>query len=158
LLENGIISEFVVTGLRLQKLLTDYDSPDEVYIRANPYHSDCSPPTFNLLLYNGRKYFWTQIDFDGKLVGNIIEVCLQSFDPVRTWLGSPNGNWELKDTLDFVFGPHIPTWAPKYPLMTLKEATGMDMETFTKTFKDPNNRKCIETPLHLWDGSDIGIH
>jgi hypothetical protein len=45
----------------------------------------------------------------------------------------------------------------KYQVMTLKYAAGMDMETFTNTFKDPNNRKCIETPLHMWDGSDIGI-
>lgn len=32
----------------------------------------------------------------------------------------------------------------------VEEATGMDVETFYETFKDPNNPICLETPLSLW--------
>jgi hypothetical protein len=105
--ENGMIFAFMVSGFRVQQLLTNYGPPDEVYIHAEPYHSDGSPPTFTLAVYYGQKYFWTEYEFEGKIVGNTIQGCLQSVYPLRTRLGSPNKDWTVKDMMDWVFG--VPT-------------------------------------------------
>jgi len=36
------------------------------------------------------------------------------------------------------------------PIMPLEEATGMTVETFYETYRDPANDPCIETPRDLW--------
>jgi hypothetical protein len=149
--ENGIIEEFLVGVFRLDRLLSSNGPPDEVYISAHRVTSEGGPPPFYFLVYYGQKGFWAQYDLNGEVAGNIIKGCPQSIDPARIWLGSPKNKWKKEDLWDYVFGPPIASWAPRYPILTLKEATGMDLDTFTNTFKDPNNPKCIETSAKLWD-------
>jgi hypothetical protein len=149
--ENGVIEEFLVGGLRLDRLLSSYGSPDEVYISTHSVTSDGGPPPFYFLVYYEQKGFWAQYDLNGEVVGNIIKGCPQSIDPARIWLGSPENKWKKEDLWDYVFGPPIASWASRYPILTLEEAVGMDLKTFTHIFQEPNNQMCIETPAKLWD-------
>ena len=151
---DGIISE-VETGwdrnqknYYLQRLLADYGQPDEVFIRAHRYTSTGDPPPFHILLNFKKNGFWVNYDMDGELVGNKIRGCPQSINPVL-YLWSTDEDWTLEDMIQLAYGPPVPH-APEYPTLPLKEATGMDVETFTDIFKDPNNQSCIETPADLW--------
>lgn len=70
------------------------------------------------------------------------------------WLASPEkkasysqifsniGGWEYKKFPDF------PDYKP------LEEATGMTLEMFYQTFRDPNNLLCLETPADMWTEPD----
>ena len=152
--ENGIIKEILTGGLgtqisfRINQLLGSYGPPDEVYIKTYPVTSSGAPPPFGLTLYYGQSHFWAHFDMDGEIAGEIVRACPQSVNPL-IWLGSPAREWTLDDLSHFVYGPPVPN-APEYPPLTLLEATGMDLETFTNTFKDPDNISCLETPADLW--------
>jgi hypothetical protein len=152
--ENGTINEILTGGLgtqtsfRLNQLLASYGPPDEVFIKTYPDTSSGAPPPFGFILYYGQSHFWAQFDMDGEVVGGLVKACPQSVNP-RIWLGSPAREWTLEDLFHYVFGPPVPG-GPDYPPLTLLEATGMDLGTFTNTFKDPDNTACIETPAELW--------
>lgn len=154
LVENGIVEETVIGGrgsqrsFRLHQLLTNYGPPSDVFIRAHRYTNDGSPPPFDFVLYYARNHFWAHFRLTGRLVGDKLEGCPQSIDP-RIWVGAPDQEWTLVALFDYVFGPPIPGF-PAYPTLTLKKATGMDLETFTNIFKDPDNQSCLETPADLW--------
>ena len=150
--ENGVVMVILTNGqsFRLARLLTMNGKPDEVYISAHRYTNTGDPPPFYFLIYYGRNNFWAQYDLEGKVVGNIIKGCPQSIDAIRVWLGSPERKRTLEDLFDYVFGPPYSGF-PRYPVLSLWEATGMDLETFTNIFKDSNNQRCIETPADLWN-------
>lgn len=151
---KGIVQEIWIGGNAVRKLfllghlLSNYGPPDEVYIKAHRYTNEGGPLPFTFLLNYSSHNFWAEFNLDGEVEWSSIKGCPQSIEP-RIWLGSPERKWELSNLLVHVFGPSIPN-APKYPILTLSEATGMDLETFTEVFKDPNNTKCLETPADLW--------
>jgi hypothetical protein len=153
--ENGLIANMIVGEqmaqrvFQLHQLLADYGPPDEVYISAYRVASGGGSPPFYFLVYYGRKNFWADFNLDGRVEGNLIKGCPQSIAPF-IWLESPNNKWRLEALLDYIFGPAYSGF-PRYPILTLNEATGMDLDTFTTIFKDPNNRRCIETPAELWN-------
>jgi hypothetical protein len=154
IVENGIVSEAVIgpggtrRHFRLHQLLTDYGAPDEVYFQTERYTNTGGPPPFVFIVYYGRKHFWADFHLDGEIVGGVIKACPQSVNPFL-WIGSPEREWDMDDLFSYVFGPPAPD-APPPTTLTLKEATGMDLETFTTTFKNPDENICIETPAELW--------
>ena len=154
-IENSIVREIefgedgAQQSFRLYQLLADYGPPDEVYISAHRVTSDGSPPPFGFILNYAQKHFWADFHLDGKVTGEKVIACPQSADP-RIWAGLPEREWTSDALFNYVFGPPVPGF-PRYPVLTLKEATGMSLESFTNIFEDPDNQSCLETPADLWD-------
>lgn len=154
LVENGVIEEIIFGGLgsqknfRLHQLLADYGSPDEMYIKTYRYTNTGDPPPFSFILYYREKHFWADFKLEGEIAGDNIRACPQSSNP-RIGLGSPAREWVLDDLFPYIFGPPVPN-APEYRPLTLKEATGLELSTFTSIFKDPINQNCLETSADLW--------
>ncbi len=132
----------------LQRLLTDYGPPDEIFVGAQRYSSTGDPPPFYILLNYKDENFLANYEMDRKLIGEKLAGCPQLINPVL-WLWSPDEKWTPDEIYGVVYGDTIPG-APKHPLLSLKEATGMDIVTFTAIFKDPASKDCIETPAELW--------
>lgn len=61
------------------------------------------------------------------------------------------GVWSPQEALSYkaVAGQSVRFGETTFDL-PLEEATGMNIETFYETFKDPNNPICLESPLSLW--------
>jgi hypothetical protein len=152
--ENSLVREIefgeagAQQGFRLDQLLTNYGPPNETFISAHRYTNDGSPPPFSFILNYAGKHFWADFHLDGKVIGDYVVGCPQSINP-RIWVGTAERVWTADALFDYVFGPAVPGF-PRYPVLTLKEATGMDIETFTTIFANPDNQKCLETPADLW--------
>lgn len=153
--ENRIVRSAEMGGrgmnFRLHQLLTDYGPPDEVFIQTHRYTSDGGPPPFIFVLYYAQKHFSADFRLNGEFVEDKIVACPQLIDP-RIWVDASDMVWTLDSLFDYVFGPPTPG-RPRTQgeqVLTLKDATGMDMETFTNIFKNPDNQKCLETPADLW--------
>jgi hypothetical protein len=64
-------------------------------------------------------------------------------------LFSPDQEWTKEEMVEATYGSPVPG-TPEYPILSLEDVTGMNVETFTNIFKDPNNQICLETPAELW--------
>lgn len=130
----------------LPQLLTTYGQPTGVLLRTFRGVPGGGWIPFNLLLFYPQQGILVRYYGPTERKGERIRVCPQQTD-ITLWLWSPEQKMTLED---------IARWGQEFPIeevpgfRPLEEATGMSLETFYKTFKDANNRSCLETPADMW--------
>jgi hypothetical protein len=151
-IKNGIIEDIyhiyfgnLTTSYNLVELLTAYGQPDGILVSAyyEPGYSDYMTEVAVFYLRQGIlvKYF----DSDGGTNGDGITKCPQK--ATYPWLDLWSPSLEL--TLDEAASRYLDmrNWPPYRPLQV---ATGMSVDNFYQTFKDPNNNKCLELSASDW--------
>ncbi len=151
-IRNGIIEDIfniyfgnLTKSYNLVEILITYGQPDDILVSAyyEPRYSEYMTEIAVFYLQQGIlvEYF----DSDGNTNGDVITKCPQK--ATYPWLALWAPSLEL--TIDEAASRYldIRNWPP---YRTLFDATGMDVETFYQTFKDPNNEKCLELSTSDW--------
>lgn len=128
----------------LPQLLTTYGQPTEVLLRTFRSVPEGTFIPFNLLLFYPQRGILVRYYGPTERIGERIRVCPQQTD-ITLWLSSP----EQILTLEDIRGPDFPIEeVPEF--RSIEKSTGMSLETFYKTFKNADNRLCLETPVDMW--------
>ncbi|MBM3152746.1 MAG: hypothetical protein FJZ96_11205 [Chloroflexi bacterium] len=130
----------------MSRLLEMYGQPDEVWLHTYRSFLDIDPPMDVVLLYKDQGILALYPSSEEDIIDDtIIRGCFSTSPILYLWAsGNPKTFREAADT----FGLDYYKWDK--PIMPLKEATGMTVETFYETYRDPANDPCIETPRDLW--------
>jgi hypothetical protein len=146
---NGIISTIYVgtnstlQSYQLYQLLSEYGIPEKVLINTyNNSPSDFLP--FSLALFYSNYRILASFEFEAKKEGKYLRGCPQTIGPfLQLW--RPDRIWTVQDIELAVSGPDSTN-----PLRPLGEVTNMSIDDFYETFKNPENKSCIETPADFW--------
>ena len=135
----------LTTSYNLVNLLKTYGTPSDILISA--YYE---PRYTNYMVVVAVFYLQTGIlveynDNGGGLVGDKIEVCPQEATYPHLDLWAPSLNLSLNEASDRYLDTR--NW-PAY--RNIQEATGMNVESFYSTFKEPNNESCLELSTTDW--------
>jgi len=130
----------------LPQLLTTYGQPKEALIWTFGSAPGGGWVPFHLLLFYPQQGILVDYQGPNERKGNNLQWCPQKTN-IALWLWSPERKLTLEDiariglnlSLEEVLAYH-----------SLEEATGMSLEMFYKTFRNANNRSCIETPVDMW--------
>jgi hypothetical protein len=148
--EDDIITQFVspvIQTLSYQPstILSTYGQPDEVWLAtANAPREGHWGLLMNL--FYSRQSFMLQYSVEATQQNDMVRGC--GFEQDDLVLLSA---WLPGEELDFkTASGRSPGFAQTEFALTLEEATGMTLETFYETFKDPDNPICLESPINLW--------
>jgi len=120
-------------GIPTQVLLYSYKEEIGDLMAANDFRY------MKLILYYQQNDFWIEYYMPRETEGKYYAGCpVNSRIDLTTFLISQN-NEPFLDQIDFA-----PVSLP------IEEATGMIVDEFYQTFKDPENTVCIKTPMELW--------
>ncbi len=132
--------------LHLSNVLTEYGSPDEVFLKTfrseengtHPYQVDLFYEELGVLLeYSGG---------DIKNVEDTLQNCFADLDSPFVYI------WSAEDepiTSKEAIDKYLILQPMPYPI-SLEKATGMNVNTFYETFKNPGTVNCLVTPAELW--------
>lgn len=132
----------------LPHFLESYGQPDEIWIRTFPKEEMGIQHFIIDLFYQelGILGEYSSGDPMNEVDGKIQNCLIPEMDTPFFHLWSPETqNLSFQEAKKFIDTTNLPE--PK----TLFEATGMDVETFFQTFKNPETKTCIETPKDLWE-------
>lgn len=132
----------------LPNLLNSYGKPSEVWIRTFPQEDmgfqhfliDVFYEDLGILVEYGTGHPLEEVN------GNIQNCSIDEMDSPFLYLWSPDNrhlSFQEAKTL-FLDTMNLPEPKPLF------KATGMDVNTFFETFKNPKENTCIETPKELW--------
>jgi hypothetical protein len=149
--ENGVIETIILwepPSYSLPSILAAYGAPDEVWIAARrPIMPDEPYLAMELILLYSRLGFTVLYDEEEFVEGDYVYACYQALEYPHypsLYIWSPGRE----------IGTLTEVEAEIYPIglyvLPLKDATGLDIEAFYETFKDPNNTTCLETLAKLW--------
>jgi hypothetical protein len=153
LIRGGIIDEIGVYNYDLapsyyfHEFLNNYGQPSEIWLRTYQLESRGSQPFLIELFYPDQGIM---VEYSGgkmETVGNILRNCLNGtgFNFPSIYLWSPDKKMSFEEAAkEFLDLKTLPAPQP------LLEATGMSVQTFYQTFKDPDTTTCLETPANLW--------
>ncbi len=127
----------------LHQLLTDYGKPDEVYIRTFSNGPSSAIPFYLVVFYQSQHILAL---YETNLIKrlDILQGCFEQTAPQLTvWAET-----------EVVTEKRIQDWTmgidPSSSLKPLEEATKINIEEFFQSFREENNKECIETPANLW--------
>lgn len=127
----------------LDQVLTRYGEPSQVMLEFWP-----NPPgpyyPYGLFVFYDHK--GVLIEYGGSAIpGEPFRICpqVEGVEYLRLWLRSPGEGPALLDLADL--DP-----VERAQMLPLEKATGMDVETFYKTFKEPDTKICLESPAEVW--------
>jgi len=147
---NGMVSDLAIIEIigfyDLPSVLSLLGQPNEIYIHTYSSYLGIDPPLDVLLLYKDQGILALYPSSEEDIIDDtIIRGCFSTSPILYLWAsGNPKTFREAVDT----FGLDYYKWDK--PIMPLEEATGMTVETFYETYRDPANDPCIETPRDLW--------
>ncbi len=120
----------------LDQILAHYGQPSQVWIAFVPVIEIGSSPYYDITLVY--EHFGFRILYSGAAVQDdaVMRTCLR-FEQVTRIL------------LNLQTSPMEPTMLEGHWL-SLEEATGMDVETFYRTFRNANSDVCLESPAEMW--------
>ena len=141
----GIYFGNLTASYNLVEILNTYGLPDDILVSAyyEPRYSDYMTEVAVFYLQKG--ILVTYFDSDGDTNGDVIKKCPQK--ATYPWLDLWAPSLEL--TIDEAASRYLDmrNWPP---YRSLQDSTGMSIETFYQTFKDPNNDKCLELSTADW--------
>lgn len=131
-----------IGNLQLNRVLSVYGKPDEVYMSSSP---DTGPVTipFRLFLHYANERVAILYEFEKSFEGEKVRACPEASAP---WIriGFDGGYWTEETIKEAILGP-----LSRQKLLSIDEATNYDIINFTKTFLDQNS--CFESPSSLWE-------
>jgi hypothetical protein len=130
----------------LPQILTTYGQPQEVLIQTFSGAPDGSWVPFHLLLFYPEQGILVDYQGPNARKGDKLEWCSQKTN-IALWLWAPENKWALEDIARM--GPNLSTEAV-LAYRPLEKATGMGLEMFYETFKNADNRTCLETAADMW--------
>ncbi len=128
-------------------ILNTFGLPDEVWLNTANASQD-GHWGFIMNFFYPQQGFMLQYSVEGVQQNDRVQGCGFEQDDLillGIWLPEEKLNFEAASSRGSGFAET--TFA-----LPLEEATGMSVETFYETFKDPANPICLETPLNLWPG------
>jgi hypothetical protein len=128
----------------LSFILQEYGRPGYVYLTPQDV-VDPEQPAFELVLYYPELGLEIAYTLNGtKLTDTQVEICLalENSDHIGLSLYNP----DLAETWSPYLTPPelVPEAAELYRQWTWEVQTGMDLDTFYETYKDPSNLGCIQ--------------
>jgi hypothetical protein len=148
-IRNGVIASIgadpgYMQVYHLASILKDYGVPGEIWIRTYQEGYKGELP-FQIALFYPQEGFMAGYAFTGDVKGLKVQGC--PIKGTRPLLGMwPPGQPITFNDATEMFRLDNKVW----PFRILSEATGMDVNTFYKTFIDPSSSQCLETPRDLW--------
>jgi hypothetical protein len=149
---NGQIQRIYVHGFdglthyTLSSFLEFYGKPDEVWIHTYRSYLGTPPPFALILFYQYQGILAYYFSGEGNVVfeEDKIRGCFYSSPSFYLW--SPE---KLQSLLDVAKMFKFDVVTDK-PILSLLDATGMDIDGFYTTFVNTNQKPCLETPVKLW--------
>jgi hypothetical protein len=137
------ISEFDEKSYHLSSFLQKYGIPSKVLVST--YSSDYGMPPnkvpFTLALYYPDQGIMATYATDADVNGAQIEGCFTKSPTLFLWSSSENNR-----SIDYILG-----WdKDKIQYLEIKEATGLDLQTFYNLLSKENSKQCLQTPKGLW--------
>ncbi len=159
--EQGKVKEIFVyangTGesFSLSKLLTNYGKPDDVLLQVDQ-EVPCGYPRFIMLIVYKNQGIIAEFEAIKRKDGQYLRGCFIDRSDYASgpslWLfdvGDPQ-----KIVQSSIYSHMKTDKVPMQPpVLSIEQATGMDIETFYQKYKDPSNY-CIFTPSILWPDFD----
>jgi len=124
----------------LDQVLSRYGMPSQVRIHVVPEIEPGAPIYYSLaLVYDHLGFF---ILYEGPAVYEplVMRICPRFGEAARIYL-------ELQAPRP---GESVLEPQEEYPFPTLEEATGIDVKTFHKTFREAGAQMCLESPAEIW--------
>lgn len=145
MIEVGLGSNF--QNYALPEFLATYGQPEEIWIRTFEKSRENTLPFYVVLFYPQQGIMARYFD-NAERDAEQIRGCPQQREywPLL-WLWSPRIDMTFVDTSAQTVNFGLDEEKAYLPL---EEATGMNVETFYQTFKNPDNQDCLETPAALW--------
>ncbi len=155
--DNEVIHDFGIPpvtsiyGYKLDQLLTNSGKPEEVWLAPMPdtpggswYYLVLYYPTQGIMArYGGSATHTIKINNQGEATITSLKICPIGVGP-ELWLASPN---TLKDVNgNSALGGRAFTDL----LIPIKQATGLSVEEFYKTFREGKSSTCLNTPSESW--------
>jgi len=128
----------------LPQILTNYGSPTQALLYV--YTQDDDPMLIGvfryveLILYYQQQDFWIIYYMPRETAGNYYDGC-----PVKARIEELTAFLKHHNNVPFL--GEIEAAPVSLPI---EDATGMTVDEFFQTFKDPENTACIKTPMELW--------
>lgn len=129
----------------ISEVLKNYGQPSEVWIETYGYSPGEIDP-FRLVLFYPDKGILVRYFDDGDFQNDYVIGCFAGYTGAIV-LWAPELELNFAEALNGINA--LGTYGEQY-YKPLEETTEMDLETFYKTFLDPNTDICIETPAELW--------
>lgn len=145
--EKNVIIEITVglpftRNFTIEKVLTDYGKPDEVYLLTYRNSPTNPIPSFLILSYQHQGIL-AQYEFESQKVNdNDFLICSQPIGP-SLWLRSPQKMLSDLEINQSVFGEE-----PSLILQKIDEVSDITIEKFYNEFKE--NSACFYTPINIW--------
>jgi len=136
-------SDITTSNYQVDQLLSEYGKPDKVLIKTYTNTPGLGLP-FRLVLFYKDYKILAFYEFEAQIEGNYLRGCPQRTNP---WLrlGQADKKW-TDEAIDLaISGPDSPN-----PLRPLEEVTNMSIDDFYETFKNPESKSCIVTPMEYW--------
>ncbi len=135
----------ITSSYNLVEMLTTYGQPDAILLSA--YYEPRYSAYMNVVavFYLKQGILAEYYDNGGVLKGETLEVCPQQADYPHLDLWAPENNLNIQEATEkYLDTINWPTYK------SLVAATGMNIETFYNTFKDPNNNTCLQLLTTDW--------
>ncbi len=146
-LRDNLIISMKIGGLEdgpysIQEFLAAYGKPEEMWVHTYSQDAGDDLP-FIVLLFYPTKGFAAMFDADVEKEP-MLRGCLERKAGLFLW--NPLKRITLKE-----FGEMFGVYVDEHePYLSLEEATGMDIDTFYRTYKGAQGPVCLETPRDLW--------
>jgi len=135
----------------LPQILSTYGQPAQVLVAPFQNDSDYITPLwipFSLVLFYPDQGILVEYLLPRQTVGDKFLGCpLQSHVVVTVW--NPELQLSLAESAQKLSGQGLNALNVDY-FRPIEEATGMSLEEFYQSFKDPQNAACLETPVDMW--------
>jgi hypothetical protein len=137
-----------IRAYTLNDLLSTYGQPADVRIRTFGTEHQGNVPFYLLLFYPEKGILARYDNVDAEIVGNKVRKCFREENLRDLALWSPEMVLDFEQATQQTVNIKF---RDGFPLLSLEEATGMDLPTFYEKFQDPTS-SCLETPANLWPG------
>jgi hypothetical protein len=151
-IQDGVIAriEIVIGGAintyNLSQILDVYGQPMEVWLSTYSRSREGSLPFTTVLFYQEKgiviAYYDEADEQDAQIKG-----CPQQYPAYVLVV------WSAEEDISFEEAVNNSQELGSFEelnYLSLEESTGLSVETFYETFKDPDNMTCLKTPANLW--------
>jgi hypothetical protein len=128
---------------QLDRILSEYGKPDEVYIKTVP-NAPADHVPFNLILYYTEQRILAKYDYRGDPRDELIQACPEREGPeLFTWSSA-------EDFIDEIGLQEVVIGPDSHPMKPIGEVTDLDIQQLYDRYKVLSNWECFETPKALW--------